>query len=271
MNYAARVIALLFIIAAALAVEIPVGHKATLSATYEANTPLTVEWFKDAIKIGEGAQYVIPSVASTDAGTYRALVTNSLGSADATAQIEVTSPIPSVPTATISSSFTGEVIATGVPFLLTATTTNLTAPTFQWIRDETYLPGATASTYAVAAATSSDAGLYSVVATAASGFVRSNGIAVIVSAPPPPITLPPTITVGPVSITVPKKGTARFTVTATGERIRYQWKKGLVDIPGATNATLTISNVKPPDAGSYIVTVSNDAGYVKAGATLSVR
>lgn len=265
-----RILALLALTASAFAIEtIPAGNKATLRATYEGN-PSKVEYFKDGVKVFEGAELVIPSVASTDAGTYRALVTNDLGSAEATVQIEVTSSTP-VPTVTIASSFTGDTIATGAAFILTATPTNLTAPAFQWIQDETYLPGATASTYSVAAATSSDAGLYSVVASDAAGFVRSNVIAVNVAAPPPPIAIPPTITAGPVSITVPKKGTARFTVTAMGEGLRYQWHKGLTPINGATLATLTISNVKPPDGGTYLVTVSNDAGYVKAGATLTVR
>jgi hypothetical protein len=56
---------------------------------------------------------------------------------------------------------------------------------------------------------------------------------------------------------------ASFTVVATAAPPpTYQWRKDGVAIPGATGATLTITNAQPSDAGSYSVAVTNAAGSV---------
>ncbi len=55
--------------------------------------------------------------------------------------------------------------------------------------------------------------------------------------------------------------TVTFTVTVSGTSpFTYVWKKGTTTIPGATSASLILTNVQPDDGGSYTVTVSNNAG-----------
>lgn len=55
--------------------------------------------------------------------------------------------------------------------------------------------------------------------------------------------------------------TATFEVTATGTSVlSYQWMKDGSDLPGATGATLEISNVTAANIGSYSVVVSNSSG-----------
>ncbi len=49
--------------------------------------------------------------------------------------------------------------------------------------------------------------------------------------------------------------------------LTYRWAKDDVPIPGATQATLDIPNVKASDAGVYSLTVSNDLGAAKANVT----
>ena len=44
----------------------------------------------------------------------------------------------------------------------------------------------------------------------------------------------------------------------------YQWKTNGVAIPGATNATLTITNVQPEDSGIYSVMVMNSVGMANS-------
>jgi len=63
-----------------------------------------------------------------------------------------------------------------------------------------------------------------------------------------------------------------FSVTATGEgTLYYQWRLDGVDIAEATDATLTISNVQPIDAGDYSVVVTDDMASVTSdNATLTV-
>jgi hypothetical protein len=74
---------------------------------------------------------------------------------------------------------------------------------------------------------------------------------------------PPTITTHPQSQTVTAGSTVTFTVVATGTPpLNYQWRKDGQPLTGQTNATLTLANVQPSQAGSYTVVVSNSAGQV---------
>ena len=84
---------------------------------------------------------------------------------------------------------------------------------------------------------------------------------------------PPAILSQPTSVTVFEGGSAAFRATVTGSRpLLYQWRRNGVDLPGATNATLTIENAVPSLTGSYSVAVTNELGFVVSNpATLTVR
>jgi hypothetical protein len=63
------------------------------------------------------------------------------------------------------------------------------------------------------------------------------------------------------SATVPPAQTVTISVTFDGSLpVTYQWHKDGADLPGATNATLVLTNVTPADSGTYTVTVTNGAG-----------
>ena len=73
----------------------------------------------------------------------------------------------------------------------------------------------------------------------------------------------PAITEAPVSQSISVGGDATFVVTATGTApLTYQWTLDGVDIPGAVNRTLTVSNVQCPDnrLGRYRAVVCNIHG-----------
>ena len=82
----------------------------------------------------------------------------------------------------------------------------------------------------------------------------------------------PVITNQPVSQSVAPGGGVSFLVGASGaEPFRYQWRKGGIDLSGATNQTLALVNAQPGDAGNYSVLVTNAfGGAVSGGATLTV-
>jgi hypothetical protein len=72
---------------------------------------------------------------------------------------------------------------------------------------------------------------------------------------------PPIIVTEPVDRTVTAGRSASFNVVAQGDPpLRYQWDFNGAEIEGATNATLTLSNVTTADEGSYRVAVSNPQG-----------
>ncbi|MHB8524113.1 MAG: immunoglobulin domain-containing protein, partial [Limisphaerales bacterium] len=80
---------------------------------------------------------------------------------------------------------------------------------------------------------------------------------------------PPSISNQPASLTVNASGTATFNVIATGAGpVSYQWEINGAPIAGATNATLTLANLQPTQAGSYTVVVSNPVGAVTSAAAV---
>jgi hypothetical protein len=84
---------------------------------------------------------------------------------------------------------------------------------------------------------------------------------------------PPTITVQPVNVTTTETYPAMFSVSVLGaEPIRYQWYFNTNTLLiNQTNASMTISNVQPVDAGAYLCIVTNDGGAVTSSvATLTV-
>ncbi len=73
----------------------------------------------------------------------------------------------------------------------------------------------------------------------------------------------PLITGQPQSQTVVASSNATFSVTATGSApLRYQWWKDGLNLSGATNTTLALTNVQPVNIGNYTVVVTNAAGSV---------
>jgi hypothetical protein len=71
----------------------------------------------------------------------------------------------------------------------------------------------------------------------------------------------PSVTTPPSSATKTVGDSQTFSVTATGTApLTYQWRKGGVNIGGATSSSYTISPVSVNDAGNYDVVVTNSCG-----------
>ena len=111
-------------------------------------------------------------------------------------------------------------------------------------------------------------GSYHLIATSVADPTRSSTAGVTVGT-----ATAPTITGQPVSATVTDGASASFSVTATGTGpLTYQWRKGGVDLTGATGALLNFSPASPGDAGSYLVVVRNSAGSAASNlVTLTVN
>jgi hypothetical protein len=83
----------------------------------------------------------------------------------------------------------------------------------------------------------------------------------------------PVITAQPQSAAVPVGATATLSISVTGEApLSYRWIFGPSALPGATNATLTIPNFSPTNAGIYKAVVFNAFGFaVSRAAILTVE
>jgi hypothetical protein len=73
-----------------------------------------------------------------------------------------------------------------------------------------------------------------------------------------PLGLPAILSHPSSQLTVPGRAVS-FRVQAIGANLRYQWLSNSVELPGATNASLVISNVQPAHAADYTVAVSSGA------------
>jgi hypothetical protein len=136
---------------------------------------------------------------------------------------------------------------------------------YQWVANGADLPYATNAYLSLNNVQSADAGAYSVRIFNAGGVtISTNALLTVLN--------PPAITVQPVSHTNSAGGTVTFIVGATGTPpLIYAWSFNGVPIAGATQATLTLSNLQPQQAGNYSVSVANAAGMVTSGnASLTV-
>ena len=139
---------------------------------------------------------------------------------------------------------------------------------YQWWGLNLPLSGKTNATLALTDLQIVQAGPYFVVVSNPFGSVTSSIVSLSVSA----AGTPPTITQQPSNAVVTAASNASFSVAATGTSpLSYQWYRGTNFLTGATNASLTLTNVQPNQAGLYTVVVSNQAGsVVSSGAALSI-
>jgi hypothetical protein len=136
---------------------------------------------------------------------------------------------------------------------------------YRWQFNGATINGATNTTFTRNNALPAHEGLYTVVVTNAFGAVTSAPALLIVRAAP-------TISSPPLSVAVLPGEKATFSVTASGfAPLTYQWRVDGVNIAGATNSALMLTNVKAADEGAYTVFVGNSVGsVVSSPATLQV-
>ncbi len=244
------------------------GSSATFSVSANGTAPFIYQWRKDGqnIATGTGSSLALPSVTSSDAGTYTVLVSNSIGSVlSQGATLTVNTPVlpPS-----ISSQPVGGSVTVGNAITLSISAFGTAPFTYQWKRDGQAISGANASTFSIAAAALSDSGAYTVVVSNSAGTVTSDPANVVVTSP----VSGPTISSQPTALSVHGGQNATFSVTAGGtEPLDYQWFHGGTAIPGATGSSVTLNSVAASDAGNYSVEVRNSAGTAHStAATLNV-
>jgi len=228
------------------------GQSLSLSVT-ASGVGLRYQWTKGGSNIAgaTGATFTKGSVTAGDAGNYTVVVSNDAGSVTSSvAAVTVNGP----PSITAQPQGTTVFAGQGLSLSVTASGEGLR---YQWKKGGANITGATSATF-TKTATVGDAGDYTVVVSNDAGSVTSSVAVVTVNGPP-------SITVQPQGTTVFAGQSLSLSVTASGEGLSYQWKKGGANITGATSATFT-KTATVGDAGDYTVVVSNDAGSVTSSA-----
>ncbi len=174
---------------------------------------------------------------------------------------------------------TNQVLA-GEAVSLSSTVISGGTPTFQWQMEDSSAPGTFTN---IPSATATNVNLNTsglgdsqprglrLIATDGGNSVTSPAVALTVSAPVPPYIIQDTTPPGPevryVGLNVTY--TAQF---GGNHPMTNQWQKSpdavtWTNIPNATNATLTLTNLQLSDAGYYRVSVTNSAGSTNSSAS----
>ena len=137
--------------------------------------------------------------------------------------------------------------------------------TFQWQIDGVDIPGEVSNTLSIDPVNLGDAGDYQCMITNPCG-VEFSAIATVT------VDEPVIITSEPQSQTVPDGGSVTLDVVASGTLPIFQWQKDGIDIPGATNPSLTIDPFFAADEGDYTCVIDNICNMVtSAVATLILQ
>jgi hypothetical protein len=236
------------------------GQSVVLSVGAQ-GTALTYQWRRNGQNIPGATQATYQFVATlSDAGIYDVVVSNACGSVTSdTVRVTVkerpriTQQPPASLTVCVGQSVTLRVTATG------------TGLRYQWRRNGTPIPGATQSSYTIAAVQPADSGIYDVIV---SGECEPPAYSTQTELR---VTGPPQIVEHPQSQSVRVGQSVTFRVQAQGQNLQYQWRKNGVAIAGATQPQYTIAAAQLADAGLYDCLVWNECGQsVSQAARLTV-
>ncbi len=218
-------------------------------------TGLSYQWQKDGKDISGATSgtLILPKVSYKDAGSYNLVVSSIFESTTSIpAQLTVRNPAPHQ----ISITPYGDIqIMAGQSQQLSVAATDGQAPfTYQWRKNGINIPKATNSSLTLTNVQRAQEGVYDVVLKNSQGTGLSNTAT---------LSLPPQVSVQtlPTDTEAEAGGSATFTSTAAGAT-SYQWLKDGKVIKGATGSTLTLSGVKPGDAGLYSVIITTPSGKV---------
>jgi sugar lactone lactonase YvrE len=138
---------------------------------------------------------------------------------------------------------------------------------YQWLKNQSPITGATSASYAIASAQAIDSAAYIVRVSGAGGSIDSTQGNLTVT---PVGTGPIQITARPLSQSVAVGANVTFSVTASGSGLTYQWLKNSATITGATTPSFNISSAQTGDAGTYTVRITSGSTTELATAKLVV-
>ena len=243
---------------------VAIGANANFFVGANGTAPLSYFWSLNTNTPvgGNTSTLALPNVQAGDAGSYRVIVSNSVGTATssvATLTVLVPPAITASPTnvtATSGGSVTFNVTATGSELLH-----------YQWyFNTNTALANATNAALTLNSINAANGGTYSVIVTNLVGSATSS-VAVLT------VVGPPAIVAQPQSQSVSVSNDAAFTMTAAGTApLAYQWFFNTNAPIGGNSNSFTRLNAQIDDAGTYSVIITNNYGAVTSTfATLTVN
>jgi hypothetical protein len=231
------------------------GAALTLRATASGSDPLRYQWLRDgfAVPNATNATLQIGQVKGSDAGSYVLRVSNDLASVNSQPALLVVLLPPSIVTQP-----TSQTLTTGKPVTFTAQAMGVGPLQYQWLLNGSPIPNATSSSFQIASAQTSDAGIYTLQVSNAAGSVTSDPAILGTS-----IANQFAISKQPLSQILAVGSPLNLSVQITGGlALQYQWFRNGVAIGGGTSPNLKISSLQTSDAGSYALRITSSAGIL---------
>ncbi len=158
------------------------------------------------------------------------------------------------PIAAITTQPINQLVVEGGTAIFTTAANGNPEPTYQWQKNGVNIAGANSNIYTIAKVAMGDVGNYTVVVSNSAGTATSNSATLAIK-------ILPVIATHPLSQPAFAGSTVNFTGAASSSTaLTYQWQKGGINIPGATNPTLALSNIQLTDAGSYALVATDAVG-----------
>jgi hypothetical protein len=234
------------------------GTTVSFSTSAHGTGPFSYQWLKDGAPLaGQTANsLLLANVTAAQAGTYAVQVSGACNSTTNFATLTVNTP-------TTADALVPQAVCPGTALSISTTAHGSGPFTYKWIKDGKPLPGATTSSWSITNATVLDQGTYVVIVTGNCNAVTNTGT----------LTVHPPTTATPLDSQTQCFGTtATFSTTPDGTGpFSFIWRKNGVVLPGKTDASLTVSQLKAADAGTYAVEVSGLCNSVTNSATLAVQ
>ncbi len=234
----------------------------TVAATGEA---LNFQWQRNGSNIAGAtlAAYTTAALTLADTGAvYTVLISNTRSSV--TSNPATLTVVPSAPRIATQPADTS--VLDGDSATFTVVLNGGTPPiTYQWLRNDVVIGGATAASYTAPSVAMGDTGaLYRVSMTGGGGTTQSANARLTVTP------RPPTVTDQPDNLAVTFQSSAAFAAQASGTApLTYQWLRNGVALSGETSPSLSAPVVNYGDDGArYSVVVSNGGGQVESQAAV---
>jgi hypothetical protein len=234
------------------------GSALNLSVTATGSGTRSFQWMNGATNVGTSSNnFSVSSAATTDAGTYKVIVSSTSACPSATSNNAVVNVTPA---ASITTQPSASTICQGSTLSFTVAATN--ADSIVWFSGATRV--GSGSTFSQTNAQPSNSGNYVAIAYRGGGCsnVSSNSVAGTVNAAPSITTQPTASAFGCNGSTFNSLSVVASNATA------YQWKQGSTN-KGGTSATISISPFSVSDTGNYTVVVSGAAPCADVTSTIA--
>ncbi len=247
------------------------GANVTFTVAASGTTPLSYQWQKDSANLAgaTSATLTLNGVTSANAGSYRAVVSNSAGSATSAAATLAINAAPVAPAITMQPLSQTVTAGANVTFMVGA---NGTAPlSYQWKKNGANIVGATGPSVVRMSVSSTDAGSYTVQVSNSAGSVTSAPATLTVNPAPVVLSIALTSPTNGATMVAPANVPLAATVSpATGiASVQFFDGTNLAGIVTAAPYSMTLSNVP---VGDHVLTakVTDNEGDVAASAPVTI-